>query len=263
LIRRHDRALATLLEETAREVAFPETPPLAGRVRARIESGPMPVAEIDLPRTRPPLFRPVAAAALAIVLAVAVTLSLSVTARRAVADLLGVVGIRITFDDAPSLTPPPAREVRLGDAVSKRAASEASGLRVLVPETVPGTPAFYFDRSIGASGMVSVVYPRDAASIAEVDLLVSQFVAAVPGEYVKKLATLGSEIEFTSVRASEAYWIGGEPHLFFYEGRDGAIRQETLRLAGNVLLWAEDGVTYRVEGAGSLAEAVRIAGSLR
>lgn len=263
MIRRHDRALATLLEETARDVVFPETPPLAGRVLARIEAGPIPVAEIDLPRTRPPLLRPVAAAALAIGLAVAATLSLSVTARRAVADLLGVVGIRITFDDARSPTPRPAPEIRLGDAVSKEAASEAWGLRVLVPEAVAGTPAFYFDGSIGDGGMVSVVYPRDAESIAEVDLLVSQFAAAVPGEYAKKVATLGSEVEYTTVRSSEAYWIGGEPHLFFYEDGDGEIRQETVRLAGNVLLWEEDGVTYRIEGAPSLDEARRIAASLR
>lgn len=262
-MRRHDRALATLLEEAARDAAFPETPPLAGRVRARIEAGPIPVAEIDVPRARPPLLRPAAATALALVLAVAVTLALSVPARRAVADLLGVAGIRISFDEEPALTPRPAPDIRLGDAVSKEAAGEASGLHVLVPEAVSGTPAFYLDPSIGESGRVSVVYPREAATLAEVDLLVSQFVAAVDAEHVKKLATLGSEVEHTTVRSSEAYWIGGEPHLFFYEERNGDIRQETLRLAGNVLLWNEDGVTYRVEGAASLTEALRIAGSLR
>ena len=262
MIRRHDRALATLLEEAARDAAFPRTPPLAGRVRARIETGPIPVAEIRLPRTRPPLLRPVAAA-LAVVLAVAVTLSVSLPARRAVADLLGVVGIRVTFDKDPALTPRPGAQIRLGEAVSKEAASEASGLRVLVPGAVPGTPAFYFDASIGEGGMVSVVYPADAATLAGVDLLVAQFEASVPGEFVKKLLTLGSEIEYTTVRSSEAFWISGEPHLFFYEGGDGAIRQETVRLAGNVLLWEDDGITYRVEGADSLREALRVAASLR
>lgn len=265
MIRRHDRALAALLEGAAPEATWPETPALAESVRARIEAGPIPVAEIRLPRTRPPVLRPVLAATFALALALTVALSVSVTARRAVADLLGVVGIRVTFDDDPGVTPRPATQIPLGDPVSRAEASERSSLSVLAPEAAPGDPAFYFDASIGAGGMVSVVYPEDAQTLADVDLLVAQFVADVPADYVKKLLTLGSDIEYTSVRSSEAFWISGEPHLFFYDDGDGDgdVRQETVRLAGNVLLWVEDGVTYRIEGAGSLQRAKELAESLR
>ena len=259
---RSDRALAVLLEEAGREVAFPETPPLAERVRARIESGPLPVAAIHLPRTRPPLLRPVLAAACVVALALGLTLSLSVTARRAVADFLGVVGIRVTFDEDPDVTPRPLEEIPLGIPVTREAATRRAGIRVLVPDAA-GSPAFYFDRHVAARGMVSVVYPRDAATLADVDLLVTQFAASVREEFVKKIGMQGTDIRYLSVRDSDGYWISGDAHYFFYEQRNGFIRQETVRLAGNVLLWEEEGVTYRIEGAGSLREARRLADSMR
>lgn len=262
-MRRHDRALAELLQSAASEAAFPETPALAAKVRARIEAGPIPVAAIRLPRTRPRLLRPALVTILSVALAGAVALSVSVTARRAVADLLGVAGIHVTFDEDPRVTPRPATRIPLGEPLSRAEASERSGLRVLVPRAAAGDAAFYLDESVGESGMVSVVYPADAKTLADVDLLVSEFVASVPADYVKKLSSLGSEIEYTTVGSSEAYWISGEPHLFFYGDGHGDIRQETVRLAGNVLLWAEDGVTYRIEGAGSLRRALQLAASLR
>lgn len=262
MTRRDGRALAALLEEAGREAAFPETPPLAERVRTRIESGPLPVASIHLPRTRPPLLRPVLAVICVAALALGLTLTLSVTARRAVADFLGVVGIRVTFDDDPGVTARPLEEIPLGEPVTRGAASRRAGFRVLVPAG-EDSPAFYFDRHVAAHGMVSVVYPRDAATLADVDLLVTQFAASVREEFVKKIGMLGSEIRYVAVRDSDAYWISGDPHYFFYEQRNGFIRQETVRLAGNVLLWEEDGVTYRIEGAGSLRAARRLAESLR
>lgn len=256
-----DRVVA-LLEEAAREAAFPPTPPLAESVRRRIDTGPMPVAEIRLPRTRPPLVRPVLVALGVVALALGLTLSLSVTARKAVADLLGVVGIRVTFGEEPPAPPRAPEEIELGRRVSKRVASERAGFRVKTPRGL-GTGAVYFDAYVGERGMVSIVYPGDSASLAEADLLFTQFAATVREEFVKKLGILGSDVRYVRVRSSDGYWISGEPHYFFYEERNGEIRQETVRLAGNVLLWEEGGVTYRIEGAETLAEARRLAESLR
>lgn len=259
---RRDR-IAALLVDAARGAEFPDTPPLAERVRSRIEAGPLPVAEIRLPRTRPPLLRPVLAAVVVLVLVVGLTLSLSVSARRAVADWLGVVGIRVTFGEAPEATPRPAGEVPLGTPVSRAEASELVGFEVLVPAGVRGRAALYFEPGIGDAGMVSVVYPRRARTFADVDLLVSQFTASLPAEYVKKLGAGGSHISYVPVRESDGFWIDGEPHLFFYEDGEGDGRHETVRLAGNVLLWEEDGTTYRIEGPGSLQEALIVASRLR
>lgn len=261
--RRTGREIAALLQSVARDDAWPPTPPLATAVRTRIERGPMPVAEIRLPRTRPPLFRPVVVTISVVGLALGITLSLSATARRAVADLLGVVGIHVTFDEGPGVTPRPRSSIPLGPPVSRGIASERAGFDVRVPANVLGPPAFHYDPSIGASGMVSVVYPRSASRLAEVDLLVTQFVASLDEAYVKKLVTTGARVRHVRVRSSQGYWIGGGPHVFFYVDADGDVRDETVRLAGRVLLWEEDGVTYRIEGARSAAEAIRIAEGLR
>lgn len=263
MTRRHEREVAALLRDVASAEPWPPTPALAETVRARIERGPMPVAEIRLPRTRPPLLRPLAATLVVVGLALGITLSLSGAARRALADLLGVVGIHVTFDDGPAVTPRPSGSIPLGPPVSRTVASERAGFDVKVPAAIERSPAFHYDASIGASGMVSVVYPRSASRLSEVDLLVTQFVAALEESYVKKVATEGAEVTYVRVRSSDGYWIGGGPHVFFYVDGDGDVRPESVRLAGRVLLWEEDGITYRIEGARSLHEATRIAESLR
>ncbi|MFN2588262.1 MAG: hypothetical protein ABR613_09120 [Actinomycetota bacterium] len=258
------RRMDALLKDVARAVEFPETPALASSVRRRIEAGPMPVAEIRLPRTRPVVWRPVLAALAVVVAALTVTLTLSATARRAVADLLGVVGIHITFDDERAGGLRPRERLYLGEQMSTHLASEAAGFDVRVPSGAADRRvwAVYYDEVIGARGMVSLVHPPDAAAVEDVDLLVTQFVASVDGSFFKKLTFEGADVRYVEVEGRRAYWID-DAHLFFYVGPDGKPRRETIRLAGRVLIWEGGGITYRVEGAGSLREALRIAGSLR
>ena len=66
-----------------------------------------------------------------------------------------------------------------------------------------------------------------------------------------------------SVNGGPGYWIEGEPHLFFYRDRSGNVRDETIRLAGNVLLWEQGELTLRLEGDLRLPQALRIAKSFR
>lgn len=66
-------------------------------------------------------------------------------------------------------------------------------------------------------------------------------------------------LEQTTVNGSPALWVRG-PHLALFEDlRMGEIQF----VAGDVLIWTEGGVTYRLESQLSLDEAVRIAESLR
>lgn len=258
-MRRSERELGALLEDVS--VDFPDTPDLAGLVRRRIESGPAPVETLRLPRTRPPALPPVLVAASVVVLALAVTLALSVTARRAVADLLGVVGIHITFDDEADVSVEPRAPLRLGEPASIPAASERARFDVLVPSG-DRRWAVYYDPAIGSTGMVSLVYPHDARSTKDVDLLVTQFVASIDGTFFKKVGLEGGDVMYVDVRSAAGFWIGGE-HVFYYAEANGEPREETVRLAGKVLLWEEDGVTFRVEGAGTRRAALEIARSLR
>jgi hypothetical protein len=71
---------------------------------------------------------------------------------------------------------------------------------------------------------------------------------------VKKVAGPGTRIEdLTLDDGTRALWI---------EGRHIVTRGPERRLAGNVLIWERDGVTYRLEGALSRRRAVEIARNL-
>jgi hypothetical protein len=65
-----------------------------------------------------------------------------------------------------------------------------------------------------------------------------------------------------SVSGAPGYWIEGGEHFFFYRDADGEVVDDTLRLVGTALVWEQDGLTLRVEGAPNLAAALRIAESL-
>jgi hypothetical protein len=56
--------------------------------------------------------------------------------------------------------------------------------------------------------------------------------------------------------------VAGGDHFFFYRDETGRMVDTTLRLAGDTLIWEEAGVTHRVEGAPTLADALRVAESI-
>ena len=58
-------------------------------------------------------------------------------------------------------------------------------------------------------------------------------------------------------------WLEGAPHLLVVPDARGQFRQDRVRLAGNVLLWEQNGLLLRLEGAFSRDEALAIAASVR
>lgn len=76
---------------------------------------------------------------------------------------------------------------------------------------------------------------------------------------VANFAAKGANIvAHTEVNHQDAFWIEG-PHVIRLE--DGRF-QSWLFVEGNVLIWWDDALTFRLEGAMSLAEAITIAESL-
>lgn len=107
--------------------------------------------------------------------------------------------------------------------------------------------------------MVSLVYGQAGAT--EPALLVTQFRADLEGDFFfKKLVGAQTDIEYLMVRGAPGYWVRGA-HFFLYVDEEGRMREENIRLAANVLLWEEDGITYRVEGSFGKATALDIADS--
>jgi hypothetical protein len=66
-----------------------------------------------------------------------------------------------------------------------------------------------------------------------------------------------------AVGDGRGFWIEGDAHVFVYRDAAGEIRSDEYRLAGNVLLWEREGLTFRLESALGKEQALRIADGVR
>jgi hypothetical protein len=263
-----ERALADL----GAHLEHPPTPPIAEVVVARI-TAPVTAAPARgrawLPRAG---WRRVAVAALALVLLAVVVVVATPGTREAVARRLGLPGVAIhlggqtpSVPSARTLPGGPGANLDLGRHVTLEQAAAGLSFRPLVP-TAPG-----FERP-------DAVYRSDDVPGGRVDLLwrsrpglpVSRFTNAglLLTEFradplVEKIAKGAGTVTAVEVSGGTGYWFDGSPHEFGYTDSRGTFRQETVRLAGNTLLWTRGPLTLRLEGQISQAEALRIAESLR
>jgi hypothetical protein len=277
-----DRQRRTDLDVLERELAdlgrHLDTPPasdLAHAVRERIATAPVrPSRWWSRRPSRPALT--VVAAGLIMLLVAAGILLWSPDARSAVAERLGLPGVTIVH--LPGEPPPAATpsEVNVQLELGERAPTmDDVRARVSYPVLLPhlpelGPPDELYVGSRPAGGQVALVYrarPGLAVSAETgIALLVTQFQGRLEPALFGKGLPPGSRVEQTVVNGRPAYWIEGRPHLFIYRDRAGAIADERVRLAGNVLLWEQDGLTLRLEGAaGALSkeQALHIAASVR
>ena len=240
-----ERALVAL----GRELAVPDEPNLAPRVLSA------------LGRPRPSASRRLRLGlALAVVLVAALFAALAIPdARSALLRFFHIGAARIeVVDELPTVAPEPPEldlETALGERVSLAQARRLAGFDLLELEKRP-------DRVyLGPRGTVWFLYGRPDA----VRLLVAQTPRLRVDEpfILKKLAGAGASVETTKVRDNRAYFVSGEPHELILVDEHGIPVQETARLAQDVLLWEEDGRTYRLEGDLTLDEALDIANSLR
>ena len=73
----------------------------------------------------------------------------------------------------------------------------------------------------------------------------------------------GTVVERVRVGPSPGAWIGGAPHTVYSAGRDGDEYEESLWLAGNVLVWELGGRALRIEADIPKDEALRLARDTR
>ena len=241
-LERELRALGALVD-------FPPTPDLVPAVRARIAGAP---------RARPFAWRRAVVVALA-ALVVAVAGALAVpSARSAILEWLGLRGV--TIERVPEQPPPaPGGDLSLGEEVTLAEARSRARFDVLVPGGLGAPDTVYVSSDSGVDGYVSLVY----ASEGRVDLLVTQFRARIEEDFLEKLVGPGTTVTETRVDGARGYWVAGAPHEIFYLDEDGNVIADTARLAENTLLWQRGAVTYRIEGADTLEEALEVARSMR
>jgi hypothetical protein len=246
--------LELALTELGRRLELPPTPDLAAAVLPRLGSEPV------RPRRRLPVRRPVVLAFAAALLLAASAVAAVPGLRHAVLDAFGIRGVEV--HRAPLLPPAPAAvdegSLHLGARTTEAAAARRARFRLLVPAAL-GAPDAVRVRRAGGGAFVSLVYRRDGG----VRWLLGETRGAGSQRFLLKTVGPGTAVRHVRVGAAPGAWITGRPHdLVFLDAR-GQVIADTVRLAGDVLLWERAGLVLRLEGARSLGEALRIARSMK
>lgn len=263
------------LQDVATSFRYPPTPDVAGDVRRRLSRPRV------APKTRP---LRLAWAVLAFLLLAAALLAVP-GVRAAVLEFLQIGAIRILPQEAtatPAQTTTgraegdvaaPATGVTTPDrpgatrtlldiagATTWEAAQGTAGFPLQLPAYPPalGQPDEVYEQQLWDPDLqepVFILVWREPQQPEEVRLALYEI--AWP-YYGLKSASLEA-ITQTRVNGAEAFWVRG-PHRLQLAG--GEV-EEWLFVAGNVLIWTEGEITYRLEGAATVEEAVRIAESLQ
>jgi hypothetical protein len=149
----------------------------------------------------------------------------------------------------------------LAGATTWESAQESASFSLRLPAYPPdlGPPDEVYQQRLPDPGMedqqVFILVWRDPQRPEGVRLALYQIAAS----YYGLKSAFMSAIDQTEVGGEPAYWIS-EPHRIRLSS--GEVRA-WLFVPGDVLVWARGGITYRLEGAASMAEAVRIAESLQ
>ena len=272
LSRMSEAELDAALGDLGARAACPPAPDVSERVmqRVRLEArhGGRPARGINERARRPTHPRArgslLAAAALIAALVAAVSLFAVPDLRRAVADWLGVPGIRISTE--PDATAPPVATagLRLGPRVTLEEADAHVDFDVVLPRALARPDSVHLETP-PPEGRVSLVYrPRPGlppAPSTGVGLLLTQFSGTVTEEFVHKVATKNVRVRSVSIGDGPGFWLSGDPHSILYLDDSGRVREDAVRFADNVLLWHHDGTVFRLESGLNLEDALEVARS--
>lgn len=246
-----------MLEEELRELGTHLDSGVDVRAAVRDRVAQMPRSRLRLAR----LLRRIGAA----VVAAAVVVGVVPPLRGAVADWLGLPGVRIEVRDR--LEPPPERGLDFGRPTALEDASRQVGFplaRIRTPGLPP--PTVHVSTEGPTAGHVTLVYPPSAAhpevQRTGVGLLLAQFRSDVGTGIVVKQVGPGTQVRPVQVGPHAGYWVEGRPHVVTYVDAQGRTHDESSRLVANTLLWTRDGITFRLEGQVSLDAALALAGAV-
>jgi hypothetical protein len=232
---------------------YPRTPQVAAAVMKHIQPAPR----------RRFMGRPVAWA-VAFVLILFSTLMLIPSARAAIIEFFQIGIVRI-LPRSSEVTPIPTTVTprvtpnsllpllnRLDGQTTLKLAQQRASFHILLPDGF-GEPDYVFAQEV--EGTMVVLVWMDPGQPDQV--LLSLHMIPSGSWAIQKVEP--AVIERTEVNGNPAIWATGPYALKAYNGNI----EFTRLIEGQVLIWAEGNVTYRLETAASLQEALRIAGSLQ
>ena len=208
--------------------------------------------------------------ALATVIVLAIVIALGVPdARAAAREFLHLRGIDIfPVPSLPATLPPPKISFS-GDRVTLDEARARVRFVALLPSDARlGTPDDVYVENVGNSDRLTLVYRQRAGIPVTPEAGVSAVVVEVRGTLdenllLGKATAPGTTVTPVNVGGARGYWIEGAPHLFFYRDASGNAATDTMRLAGNTLVWEQGDITMRLEAHVSRDEALRLGSSFR
>jgi len=265
-MREHE--LEATLTDIGERLAYPHPTRLGDAVRARLRE-PRAGHWWDGLRSPRYAFGPAVAT---LVLIVVVSLAAVPGVRAAADEFLRLRGIDIFR--APAIATPAGtavpRATFAGGLTTLDEARRRADFTVRAPaDPRLGSPDEVY-RGFSATGkgdVITLVYAARAgipvSREAGVSVLVVEFRGRIDETLFGKVAGEGTRIQEVTVNGGRGFWIEGEPHLFFYRDEAGNVWSDTLRLAGNTLLWEQGGVTFRLEAQVTREDALRIATSFR
>ena len=252
-----------------RDDLFPGTPEIAGDVGALIQAQEPPLVARERPR-----FDWRLVAIIALVVAVLVAALAVPGSRTAIADFFGIEGIRVEVgqDDDAALPESPTSiggSLLLGERTTLNDVSGTVPFGVVAPsDAAAGEPdEIYLNQRSGVT-VVGLLYEAgdELPEIGEtgVGMLLLEIDSTNAGViFVKKTVVGGGDLDMTEVNGSSAYWI--EHGVLAVEPVQGLMLDELgseSRRSGNVLIWSDGEITYRLETDLPMEDAVRIAASL-
>jgi hypothetical protein len=253
-----DDELETALREIGRRLDYPRPTAMASAVRARLRE----------PRSAArPRFAFAPAVVTLLLLAVVITLG-SPDARAAAGEFLHLRGIDIFRVPSVPATLPPLQISLAGERVTLDEARQRVRFTPHIPTSADlGAPDDVFVETVGTTDRLTLVYRQrpgiPVSAGAGVSALVVEARGTVDQALFAKATGPGTRIEPVNVNGGQGYWLEGAPHLFFYRDPSGNVVSDTLRLAGNTLVWVQDGVTIRLEAQVAKDRALQIAATFR
>jgi hypothetical protein len=264
------------LRKTATAFQYPPTPDIAGSVTRRLASAAQTGEKAQEQRRRAHL-----AWALAAILLVLAALAAVPQVRAAVVEFFQIGAIRLFVGEptptiAPRATDGPAAGgpsptvtggaragITLPDLSGETTLEDAAteiGRQLRLP-TYPaglGPPDRVFVQDLGLPVAILVWLERPDSDVVELSLHV---LPSSSGPFGVKSDI--EVVETSEVNGQEAYWVTGSHFLEFFDAQGRAVFDSIRLVEGNVLIWTDEDLTYRLETSTSLDEAIRTAESLR
>jgi hypothetical protein len=222
-------SLEQRLQALGRELEFPPEPELA--VRA--------------PGERPFPWRWVALAAAVVALVAAFAVP---SARTSILRFFHIGGATVERVETLPAAQERADAGGLGQRLTLEQAQRRLGFRLLLPPLDGRPPVYLLD------GVLATVILRADGR----PLLLSEY-ASRDFALLKKSVGEKAVIEPVRIDGERGLWLEGPPHTLTYFNGSGEFQERTVKITGNVLLWTHGGVTLRLEGHISKAQALRIA----